>query len=160
MSDDVVQTASGLLIDAEGKVLFGLRSSWKRVAPDRWDAIGGRVEPGEAVETALVRELQEEIGIVATRFRLIASIPEPRPDLYGAALHHVFAVTAWTGRPSNVCDEHSEIRWFTADEVLYLPNTTDFDFGHLLALAAKARISIDGWPEIAKRIDSIDGASP
>jgi hypothetical protein len=52
----------------------------------------------------------------------------------------VFAVTAWTGgQPSNVCDEHSEIRWFTLEEVLALTNTTGFDFAHLFALAKAAR---------------------
>jgi 8-oxo-dGTP pyrophosphatase MutT (NUDIX family) len=87
MSEPIIQTASGLQVDAEGKVLLGLRSSWKRVAPDRWDAIGGHLEPGESIEMALVRELQEEVGVTATAFRLIASLPEPRPDLYGHSVH-------------------------------------------------------------------------
>jgi 8-oxo-dGTP diphosphatase len=135
MSEHVVQTSAGLLVDGEGRILLGLRSSWKRVAPDRWDAIGGHVELGETIEMALIRELQEEIGVTATSFRLVASLPEPRPDLYGNALHHVFAVTAWDGgQQSNICDEHSEIGWFTPDEVMALPNTTDFDFDHLLPL--------------------------
>jgi len=139
MSEPLVQTASGLLLDAEGKMLLGLRSPWKRVWPDLWDAIGGHVEPGESIEAALVRELNEEIGVTPTDFRLLGSFPEPRPDLYGEALHHVFAVTAWTGgHPSNVCDEHSEIRWFTLDQVLALTNTTGFDFAHLFALARAA----------------------
>jgi hypothetical protein len=48
----------------------------------------------------------------------------------------VFAVTEWTGGDaSNVCEEHWEIRWFAGDEMLALTNTTDFDFGHLYALA-------------------------
>jgi 8-oxo-dGTP diphosphatase len=136
MSQASVQTAGALLVDAEGRILLGLRSSWKKVAPDRWDAVGGHVEPGESPEMALVRELREELGVTATAFRLIASLPEPRPDLYGEALHHVFAVTGWTGGdPSNACDEHSEIRWFRAEEVGGLSNTTDFDFGRLVELA-------------------------
>ena len=135
MPTPLVQTASGLLLDAEDRMLLGLRSSWKRVWPDLWDAIGGHLEPGESVETALVRELIEEIGITATEFLLLGSFPEPRPDLYGEALHHVFAVTAWTGgQPSNVCDEHSEIRWFTLDELAALTNTTGFDFPDLFRL--------------------------
>ena len=136
MSEEMPQTAAGLMLDAEGRVLLGLRSSWKRVAPERWDAIGGHLEAGESPEMALIRELQEEVGVTPTDFRLIASLPEPRPDLYGLALHHLFAVTGWSGGPpANICDEHSEIRWFGIDEVLALSNTTDFDFGHLLALA-------------------------
>jgi 8-oxo-dGTP pyrophosphatase MutT (NUDIX family) len=110
------------------------------VWPDLWDAIGGHLEPGESIETALVRELNEELGVTPTAYRLIGSFPEPRPDLYGEALHHVFAVTAWSGGPpSNACDEHSQIRWFTEDQVLALTNTTGFDFAHLFALAKAAR---------------------
>ena len=140
MPTSLVQTASGLLLDAEDRILLGLRSSWKRAWPDLWDAIGGHIEPGESVETALVRELTEEIGVIATEFCLLGSFPEPRPDLYGDALHHVFAVTAWTGGdPSNACDEHSEIRWFTLDELSALTNTTGFDFPELFRLARAAR---------------------
>ncbi len=121
-------------------MLLGLRASWKRLWPNLWDAIGGHLEPGEGVETALARELREEIGVSPTEFRLVGSFPEPRPDLYGEALHHVFAVTAWAGgQPSNICDEHSEIRWFTLDQVRTLTNTTGFDFPHLFELARAAR---------------------
>ncbi len=131
-----LETACGFLIDGQGRVLLGLRASWKRVAPNLWDAVGGRVEPGETPEAAVVRELQEEIGVTATNARLIASIPEPRPDLYGRSMHHIFTVTAWTGgEPSNISNENSEIRWFTTEEALALPNLTGFDFAHLLALA-------------------------
>lgn len=136
----LVQTASGLLLDSQDRMLLGLRASWKRVWPNLWDAIGGHLEPGESVEMALARELDEELGVTPTAYQLIGSFPGSRADLYGEALHHVFAVTAWTGgQPSNVCDEHSEIRWFTLEEVLALTNTTGFDFAHLFALAKAAR---------------------
>jgi len=81
MSQRVVQTASGLLVDSDNRLLLGLRASWKRVAPARWDAIGGHVEDGESIEAALVREINEEVGVHASVFWLIASLPEPRPDL-------------------------------------------------------------------------------
>lgn len=132
----MVETAGALLIDAAGRVLLGLRAPWKRVAPDRWDAIGGHVEPGETAAEAMVREVREELGVTATSFRPIASLPEPRPELYGPAMHHLFAVTAWTGGPpANASDEHTQIRWFTAGELRLLPDTTDFDFPWLLERA-------------------------
>ena len=86
--------------------------------PDCWDAIGGHVEDGETPEMAAVREVQEEVGVRPSRLLLIDTFPEPRPDLYGDALHHIFAVTAWTGgAPANICDEHTEIAWFSVDEI-------------------------------------------
>lgn len=50
---------AGLLVQG-GRVLLGLRAGWKQVYPSHWDAIAGRVEQGETVEAALVRELSEE----------------------------------------------------------------------------------------------------
>ena len=43
-------------------VLLARRSSGPRNYPDRWSFPGGHVETGEALDDALVRELQEEIG--------------------------------------------------------------------------------------------------
>lgn len=134
-SAKVTQTAGALLIDADGRVLLGLRAAWKTVAPCLWDTIGGRLEPGEQPDEALIREVQEEIGVTPTRFRLIATVPEPMPELYGPMIHYVYAVTAWAGgEPSNICDEHSEIGWFTPEEVLEL-NRTAFDFEGLIKIA-------------------------
>jgi hypothetical protein len=48
-------------------------------------------------------------------------------------LHHVFAVTSWTGNPSIRCDEHVELRWFDFDAVLCLPNRTPIDFPLIFA---------------------------
>ena len=131
---DVV-TVGGLLVSRTGKVLLGRRAPWKKIAPDLWDAIGGHVEPGESLSIALVRELREEVGVTPTEFRLLDSIQEKRPELYGA-LHHIFAVTAWSGGdPIKVSDEHSEIRWFTSTDVQLLSNLAECDYPRLVPLA-------------------------
>ena len=46
-------------------VLLARRSSGRRNYPDRWSFPGGHVETGEALDDALMRELQEEIGFDA-----------------------------------------------------------------------------------------------
>ena len=50
------------LVDAEGRVLLQQRPPGKPMA-GLWEFPGGKVEPGETPEAALVRELEEELGI-------------------------------------------------------------------------------------------------
>ncbi len=50
------------LIDAEGRVLLAQRPEGKSLA-GLWEFPGGKVEPGETPEAALIRELKEELGI-------------------------------------------------------------------------------------------------
>ncbi|WP_238367572.1 (deoxy)nucleoside triphosphate pyrophosphohydrolase [Mesobacterium pallidum] len=50
------------LIDRDGRVLLAQRPEGKSMA-GLWEFPGGKVEPGETPEEALVRELQEELGI-------------------------------------------------------------------------------------------------
>jgi 8-oxo-dGTP diphosphatase len=125
----VANTVGALFIGRDGKILLGLRAPTKKVWPCHWDTIGGRVEAGESLEEALVREVQEEVGVTPTEFELIATVRERRPEIYGEALHHIYAVTAWQGgEPANVCDEHSEIKWFSVDEMRLLTNIVDADY--------------------------------
>jgi 8-oxo-dGTP diphosphatase len=124
----LVRTVGGLLIDGEGRVLLGLRAAWKRAWPQHWDVVGGHLEPGESLEDTLVREFREEIGVTPTAFRYLTAMAEPRPEQHGPATHHLFAVTAWTGEAANLCDEHTEIRWFSAAAVRALPNLVDADY--------------------------------
>ncbi|MGX1790407.1 NUDIX hydrolase [Bosea sp. NPDC055332] len=101
----------------EGLLLLGLRSPHRRNRPSCWDTVGGHVEPGETAEAALVRELQEEIGITPTGFRHFETIETTETDGITPALWHLFTVSQWTGRaPEITNDEHSEIRWFCFDE--------------------------------------------
>jgi len=53
---DIQKTVGALLIDGAGRVLLGLRASSKKAWPGHWDTIGGRVEPGERLDAALIRE--------------------------------------------------------------------------------------------------------
>jgi 8-oxo-dGTP diphosphatase len=119
----------GALICRDGKVLLGFRSPTKKSWPNHWDTIGGRVEEGETLDAALVREMREEVGVTPTQFRLIATFQEKQPAIHGDALHHVYAVTGWEGgEPANICDEHSELKWFTLDEMRGLKNIVDADY--------------------------------
>ena len=58
----IVLVAAVALIDADGRVLLAQRPQGKSLA-GLWEFPGGKVEAGESPETALIRELHEELGI-------------------------------------------------------------------------------------------------
>ncbi|WP_017999209.1 (deoxy)nucleoside triphosphate pyrophosphohydrolase [Paracoccus sp. N5] len=58
----IILVAAVALIDADGRVLLAQRPEGKTLA-GLWEFPGGKVEPGETPETALIRELHEELGI-------------------------------------------------------------------------------------------------
>jgi mutator protein MutT len=127
-----VVTAGALMMNDEGRFLLGLRASWKPAWPDHWDVVGGRVEAGETPEEAMVREVQEETGVTPTSFRWLARFPERRPDLNGEGLHHIYLVKSWEGgEPRNICDEHSDLRWFLPEEIAAIPNLVDDSYREL-----------------------------
>jgi 8-oxo-dGTP diphosphatase len=63
------EVAVGLVFDAQGRVLMGQRPAGKAYA-GWWEFPGGKIEACETVDTALARELEEELGI-----RIAASFP-------------------------------------------------------------------------------------
>jgi len=60
-----VLVVAAALIDSDGRVLIGQRPEGKHMA-GLWEFPGGKVEAGERPEAALVRELNEELGIDVT----------------------------------------------------------------------------------------------
>jgi 8-oxo-dGTP diphosphatase len=135
MQEKTARTVGALFIRPDGRILLGLRAPSKKVWPGHWDTIGGHVENGESLDDALVREVQEEAGVTPTQFRLIATVRERQPERYGDALHHIYAVTAWQGGdPANMCDEHTELRWFSIGEMRGLANIVDADYPSLAEL--------------------------
>src|SRR6185437_14730256 len=58
----LVLVAAAALIDPDGRVLLAQRPAGKHLA-GLWEFPGGKVQPGETPEAALIRELDEELGI-------------------------------------------------------------------------------------------------
>ena len=50
------------LLDADGRILLGQRPAHKHLG-GLWEFPGGKIEPGETPEAAVIRELHEELGI-------------------------------------------------------------------------------------------------
>ena len=127
------------LIVQEGKILLGQRAAFRKTYPGKWDVIGGKVETGESLETALVRECGEEIGIVPTDFTFAEALVDHALPVNSPPTYHFFLVTGWTGgAPRMVHHEHSDMRWFTAEEVTGLKGLAHADYPGILSRALKA----------------------
>jgi 8-oxo-dGTP diphosphatase len=131
------------VVNPSGEVLLGLRARHKRAYPGYWDLFGGHVEAGEGLDDALVRELREELAIDVTGFTAIGSLPERQPEIHGAARYHFYLVESWRGEPSNACDEHERIDWFTPQNAVALDALTD---GVRELIAAAITPEAAPWP--------------
>lgn len=63
-SSRLLLVAAAAMVDGDGRVLICRRPEGKQLA-GLWEFPGGKVEPGETPEQALVRELEEELGVRA-----------------------------------------------------------------------------------------------
>lgn len=84
------------LIDIDGRVLLAQRPEGKSLA-GMWEFPGGKVEPGETPEAALVRELQEELSITVKESELqpITFASFTYPDFH--LLMPLYKCQAWSG---------------------------------------------------------------
>jgi len=100
------------LILKEGKILLCRRPAHKARAL-KWEFVGGKVEPGESREEALVRECREELNIELSVGELLAQTVHQYPDL--SVQLHLFLSRIREGIPQRL--EHEEIRWVRPEDV-------------------------------------------
>jgi len=94
----LVLVSAVALIDPDGRVLLAQRPDGKSMA-GLWEFPGGKVEPGERPETALIRELDEELGI-GTWESCLAPLTFASHAYEGFhLLMPLFACRKWTGQP-------------------------------------------------------------
>ena len=104
-----IHVAVGVLIDAKDCVLLTRRLKGTHLA-GYWEFPGGKVEPGESVQTALARELQEELG---TKIGKTVPLMTVSHD-YGEkqVLLDVHQVKDWDGEPHGA--EGQPLAWVDA----------------------------------------------
>jgi len=75
----ITHVVAGVIRDARGRILLARRTEGRDLA-GLWEFPGGKVEPGEPPEAALVRELREELGIEARVGDALMRVPQQYPD--------------------------------------------------------------------------------
>jgi 8-oxo-dGTP diphosphatase len=78
-----------------------------------WEFVGGKVEPEEAKEQALIRECQEELAVTLSVGDAFMDVVHEYPDL---TVHlTLFNATIAAGEPQRL--EHNDIQWITPSEI-------------------------------------------
>ena len=78
-----------------------------------WEFVGGKVEPGETKEQALIRECQEELAITLSVGDVFMDVVHKYPDI---TVHlTLFNATISKGIPQKL--EHNDIKWITVEEI-------------------------------------------
>ena len=78
-----------------------------------WEFVGGKVEPGETRQQALIRECREELDVELSVGEVYLEVELVYPDL---TVHlTLFESTIEEGTPKKL--EHNDIRWITVEEI-------------------------------------------
>ena len=117
MNTELVIEVVGAIIKDGGKYLVGQRAAHKTQG-GLWEFMGGKIEPGETPEEALVRECLEELALEIEGARIIDSVIHEYPE-------KTIRLTLLECRPKAgsvpQALEHQAIRWVTPEEMRELP---------------------------------------
>lgn len=103
-----VLVVAAALVDSDGRVLIAQRPEGKQLA-GMWEFPGGKVEAGETPEAALIRELQEELGITTKTACLAPFVFASHTYEDFHLLMPLYLIRRWEGivQPR----EHSALKW-------------------------------------------------
>jgi NAD+ diphosphatase len=125
-----------VLVADDDRALLGRQPHWPE---GRYSALAGFVEPGEAIEDAVAREVREEAGVEISEARYRSSQPWPFPASLMLGFHATYA----SGEPSPVDRELEDVRWFSRDELSEI--AAGHRTEHVPPPIAIARRLIDEW---------------
>ncbi|WP_430391861.1 NAD(+) diphosphatase [Dyella sp. 20L07] len=132
-----------VIVEHEGACLLGRQAGWPK---GRYSTLAGFVEPGEALEDAVRREVAEESGVIVGDVHYHSSQPWPLPQ----SLMVGFTATAVSRNISLRDHELEEARWFTPQDIVngladgsFLPSLPLSVSYHLLAHWLQQRAGLD-----------------
>jgi 8-oxo-dGTP pyrophosphatase MutT (NUDIX family) len=111
------KTLSLLFLRRDNDILLAMKK--RGFGEGRWNGVGGKVEPSETIESAMIRETKEEIGVTPITYEKVGDIRfdeffKGEPTLMHV---HIFTATKWEGEPAE--SEEMKPEWFKIDKVPY-----------------------------------------
>ncbi len=118
MTKKIVHVVACALVDVDGRILLAKRPKGKSMG-DLWEFPGGKIEAGETPETAIIRELEEELAIdtKSTCLAPLSFVSHEYDDFHLVML--LYVCRRWWGTPKAI--EASELAWVRA------PRLRDYD---------------------------------
>ncbi len=114
----LVLVAAAALVDVDGRVLICQRPEGKQLA-GLWEFPGGKVEPGETPEACVIRELEEELGIVVTHACLAPFVFASHTYESFHLLMPLYLVRRWEGMLT--AREHKALAWVKPSKLTDYP---------------------------------------
>ena len=136
----VPRLGCGAAIMEQSKILLVKRK--RNPEKDHWGLPGGKVDPDERVEDAVVREIEEELGISIKLSRLICTVDHLDSCTGQRWIAPVYSASIVRGTPK-ICEPHAlaAVDWFAINR---LPNP-------LTAATLQTRDALAGEPSTAKK---------
>ncbi len=120
----MIHAADGLLINENGKIIFIQRKS--DTFHGFWAIPGGMVEENETIEEALIREMEEEVGVQVIPKEILGVFSDPERDPRGRVISTVF-ICDYEGETKAGSDA-GNIKLCTIEEALSLNLAFDHNF--------------------------------
>lgn len=111
-----LHVVAAAIADPRGRILLARRTDGRDLA-GLWEFPGGKREPGESPEAALVRELQEELGITVKVGPPLIDVPQQYPDK--RLRLDVRHVVSWQGTPRGI--EGQALAWVAPEKLSRYP---------------------------------------